>query len=500
MNHHKAISVIEQLMPTIKQAGAPESVLLDYAQTNNLAPAQLEKMAQVFNTAKTLTYLKKAADRGGSFQVVDTEQLLKDYTQYQPVAKAAAAPTVVEVGYNPYVFTHGMSKAAAQDPLGEDEASTRSPWRRAYQDMTEKQALARTLDWTLEYLDDQEARALEIREKVASLLRKTDRDFTHQQVVDDLLYTMGKSAGCQMVRQFLGQEVEYDAEAVQEKRAFDRGIRQHPTRLRILDLASQLLEHSVNVKYANLYLRQQLVEPMMGKQATAVSNAKIREIADYLADNPDRIQEGPTRYTTDYNETLQTDEPDHAEDISDALTQALRGDDTSAPPLPAAQARPPDHPAVKGEKDGPKSEGGDLEKLLINPLAAGLNKMDPLGGPVIRGMANKMKEGPKFNRRQLELDETRQDTERSLVLARLMQSDPMISEADPEMVQELYNSLQEISPEYVRDPSRLRMALREALEYGAVPMHTLTELADFRKTMAGSRRDEQQLESDRYKI
>ena len=71
-------------------------------------------------------------------------------------------------------------------------------------------------------------------------------------------------------------------------------------------------------------------------------------------------------------------------------------------------------------------------------------------------------------------------------------------EADPELVEELYNTFRSVNPEFVRDPSRLRMALREAIQYEAVPTHTLSELAQIRKTMGESRDREQKAEDKEY--
>jgi len=59
-----------------------EQVLLDYGDEKNLAPAQLEKLAQTLNLTLTLAHTKQAKpeDRGNSFDLVDTTKLLHHFT------------------------------------------------------------------------------------------------------------------------------------------------------------------------------------------------------------------------------------------------------------------------------------------------------------------------------------------------------------------------------------------------------------------------------------
>jgi hypothetical protein len=44
-----------------------------------------------------------------------------------------------------------------------------------------------------------------------------------------------------------------------------------------------------------------------------------------------------------------------------------------------------------------------------------------------------------------------------------MLQDPIIAEADPKEVQELYNTISEISPRFAKNPRMMTTALKEAL-------------------------------------
>ena len=59
-----------------------KEVFLKFANEKNLAPALLEKLGQVYNTAKTVNYLdKSAAKRGSSFEILDVSDMLETYSK-----------------------------------------------------------------------------------------------------------------------------------------------------------------------------------------------------------------------------------------------------------------------------------------------------------------------------------------------------------------------------------------------------------------------------------
>ena len=79
--------IIEMVDEMLRSRGEspPEQALIKYAQDRTLPTAVLEKMAQVYNTARTLSHLEKSAhSRETPFDVVDVESIVDRYTEWNP--------------------------------------------------------------------------------------------------------------------------------------------------------------------------------------------------------------------------------------------------------------------------------------------------------------------------------------------------------------------------------------------------------------------------------
>ena len=92
MTHNSAVATIVKLLPDIEKRGA-EVVLAEHATKEDLPVAQLEKLAQVFNTLRTLDHIDHSEDRGSSVPLVDTTSLVINYARGYEGEKAASAPT-----------------------------------------------------------------------------------------------------------------------------------------------------------------------------------------------------------------------------------------------------------------------------------------------------------------------------------------------------------------------------------------------------------------------
>lgn len=68
-------------------------------------------------------------------------------------------------------------------------------------------------------------------------------------------------------------------------------------------------------------------------------------------------------------------------------------------------------------------------------------------------------------------------------LHKLILTDPVIAEADPQEVSEIYNTISEISPRFAQNTRLMATALKEALQYGAVPLNMLKDISEFEKNM-----------------
>ena len=529
MNHQQAIEVLESLLPRMKEEGRPEQVLLKYASDRNLAPAQLEKMAQIYNTAATLTYLEKSEDRGGSFHVIDTPPLLQEYTRYTPVEKAASETPETPGAHNPLRFPRPMEKAAsAVDELLaslEPEGPSASKLRQLEE--WQKQASEREQEMLLEFIDTTGYR---INEGAAGILKiaRGDNEASREVLEGDIMYLAGPESGAWAVERIWGAPLDLDMDKVASERDFSEELRTDPLRLEALgclrDMLEKRAELEVAVKYgeslgksASFFQEGDTVLAQdRNNYGTVVSDREDKAFVRFVNNETGaveskwlphdilRLERNAGDTGKKYNPRKggggqgSSAESRFDQALNQARSEVFGGGET--PPESAGADEPKDDPEIhlpplvaRGE---PNLKGiDDLTNWINNKREK--TPWTPIGQ--VRGILRDS-DKPSINRSQMKVDESRGETERSLVLARLMQVDPIISEADPEMVQELYNTLQEASPEYVRDPAKLRMALREAVQYESVPLHTLKEIADTRKTLAQARNFEGELSDREYKV
>jgi hypothetical protein len=95
MDHNEIVAALEDLVPEINRTKNPQSVLIKYANEKNLSPAQLEKMGQVFNIVRTLSFMEKnSSNRGATFPLLDVPKMVAEYTKVEtdePTEKSASS-------------------------------------------------------------------------------------------------------------------------------------------------------------------------------------------------------------------------------------------------------------------------------------------------------------------------------------------------------------------------------------------------------------------------
>ena len=159
----------------------------------------------------------------------------------------------------------------------------------------------------------------------------------------------------------------------------------------------------------------------------------------------------------------------------------------------------------KKEQDkGNSSSGANLNEAaaITKGLVSMYNPSSYLNDQTKNFIGNILKtpEISRTNKRQKEIDVAADDVSRVTELQRLLLTDPIIGEADPDTVVNLYNTLSKANPEIVKDKNLLRFALREALQYDAVPLHTYKDLISMGKDRASMQETMQKLEKEKYSI
>lgn len=85
------LTTIQNLLPRIKSEGTAEPILLEYAKSHNLAPAQLVKLAQTLNTARSVAWMDQNPEaRGATVPLIDTDQLVQTFTTPDVLHKSAS--------------------------------------------------------------------------------------------------------------------------------------------------------------------------------------------------------------------------------------------------------------------------------------------------------------------------------------------------------------------------------------------------------------------------
>jgi hypothetical protein len=85
-------------------------------------------------------------------------------------------------------------------------------------------------------------------------------------------------------------------------------------------------------------------------------------------------------------------------------------------------------------------------------------------------------------------------------LQQLMLTDDVISEADPKEVQAIFKTLSDISPSLATDPSKMGPALKEALQYGSVPINILSDVSKLEGQLLKNELDRSNVERNKYSI
>jgi hypothetical protein len=158
------------------------------------------------------------------------------------------------------------------------------------------------------------------------------------------------------------------------------------------------------------------------------------------------------------------------------------------------------------ERDAPTPRGS-AKKDTASQIIDAINDFIPKGSVgktvgAMPGILDKMKAtgdskyAPKF--RQKGIDHAVRDVSFVSNLQRLIMTDPILGEADPQHLVDLANDLQKGDPRIAHNPNQLRFALREALQYGGVPIQTHKTLADIDKSHSQAEETRARTEDARY--
>lgn len=546
MNHQAIIEQLSVLAPKLKAAESPEAVLVKYASERNLSPAQLERIGQVYNIAKTLNFMDKSASRGDSFRVLDTQKMMSDFTSFTPKQHKEAANSTE---WNNW-FDAPLSKAASNS----NPADINS-----WIDETKKSAKIVEEDgkYTV-YSEDGEKRLSQpgTKEEAVKRLRQVEYFKKHKQAntVPNLLAMAGDSTYASAETDAVASLPKTAAEQIKNELREDSALRfEMETAKQITDdaaeearkIASELLEmHRINpLPFATM--EHDAYYCSEDEQGTKVATEFVvnffkskgweLERHDFSKGMPklarDRhsilplfnsllekleLHKSASLYTEDIEkksaatETQRRRRTSSQDDIdfpnSGSSRRRNSSDETGDFPQEETGRRPSIIDLISSNKDNSNKDKFNIDSSVAKDITQGLASMySPstyLNKQTQDFISNVLKtpELSGTNKRQKEVDVAADDVGRVTELQRLLLTDPIIGEAEPDTVVNLYNTLAKANPEIVKDKNLLRFALREALQYDAVPLHTYKDLISMGKDRADMQEKTQRLEKEKYAI
>lgn len=426
MTQAETIKMLDSIMPDIISTRDPEGTMLKCASKHNLSPAQLEHLGQVYNTTKTIVGLEKQANRGNSFKLLNVPEMVSKYASYDPSKK----PT-------------GKSKDVHNkvDKIINDKDGWITHTKKASAELPNLNMIVyNELLKEAEYEDE---------------LNDYDTSYTEKSAAEKL-YT-GVNEDLRIAHENFDQALFDAAEDIMDKMAsITRKLTPDEGRWE-------------EVKYA----------------ATRMYGDKIKPALNTIEDHFSRVghKTEPGSFNKFASFGIMDDKYNVMKDIENVyeLGEFLKKN-ASQSPLPAYTPDPDsfikslEGPANKMIEDLPPISVAipdAAKKLTDASLRRQIGMFDTAFSELSR---ESVKEKIKYKKK---LDEAKRNAEAETTLGTMMMNDPVIGSADPDEVSKLYNSIVAIAPKLAESPELMSATLKEALQYGSVPLPTLTALADF---------------------
>lgn len=472
MKQSEAVRIINELAPQLGSGAGcdAESLLLKAARDRRASPAQLEKLGQVFNTASTLCTMesaKSAEDRGASPLVVDVPAMLRKYQAYEAPAsrrkeqrtkKASAASPDLDLGMNFRFPVKPMEKAAAAAACV-PPAPVETPLTVKMADLrAESREISSLFDEHAENTGAQASRMVALLKK-AGVRRELPVEFvqdlqTHLEVRQpEVLAKLAK-----VWKRDTNTTLEIPEDVPADTR-----------RVAVPRCDAQILKHARNLMLSLVAMDELTQMAEENDQARAEVRVKRAvEFEELEVIKKKKLKPGEH----DPNAPRETTTP-------------------TTPDLRALQ--------LMGQVPSDKGEVGTAAMGLGKDLATAAKETASLV-PDEASVTNRLLEimEPAGNKALKMRDDAVSEQQRLTNLQTLMMQDPVISEADPEMVTATFNTILQSRPEVAQDKATLGWLLREALQYGGVPPSTTTELIKQRSEMGKARYIEEDSKQRRY--
>lgn len=434
MTQQQHIRLLQDIAPDIAATGDPEAVMLKAAHKHNLSPAQFTKLGHVYNTAKSLLVFEKSANRGDSFSLVDVPAMVQKYTTFDPTKTA---------GYN---GEDAYSQfASILDDADKDVSQEWNYWAGSMNsvsrqpDNTDLNDIVRSM-WKpgVEFENAAHGRA-NIELPIDGYV--TQPDIVHEKAAsvqeDDILFEE---------REKLAHMDEF------ERNEYSKRMHKR---------AEQECVHAMNV---------------VQDYSKGLADSFVHEIRDEKSDWKE--------IAYDLHDGLGVKK---AAEVIELLQEYFKEAHLRVPQVNIEERGY--QRAFAQDRFGLLDKAAELLECneMYKMAEAQLEKLRA-AKPAVKEAGNKLTDIPtdiadSFG--VLNPSDTKKLKEEALnkakthsTIEQLMLSDPVIGQADPSQVEDLYATISNLCPTVAKDPVTMGPVMKEALQYGSLPVQSIKDLLE----------------------
>lgn len=423
--------LIEDIAPEIRRNNEPESTILKFANEKNLEPALVQALGQLYNTAKTLAFMEKSANRGATFPLLDVDGMIVKYLDVRPKQASKNLNVKSESAYDQF----GCDGPGLPD-FFKDIPGLKVELETTYEEHQQKSASSKLREQlaieddyrlTCDQLDQAKAEfqedARELLQKMAHAIRRDQIDF--EKFEQDAILLYGPA----------------------------------------IKSATDLLAHhcqSRHVKVARVtgpVANRLVMDSPLLKDLGVVNDCLFKIAAS------DTMQEEATK---DYTAAQSENQP------PPRVSKHEKGmDEVSSGPLPFRKPKPPEPP------EKPKSKGNASTRPAPDAKERGGNGIGDFIGGVSKlhsGFGDWLGTGK--NTDQQHVDSELTNAKHLAMLQNLLTTDEVLADADPERVVSLFETFRRSSPSLATDPNVVRVALRSMIQHDGVSPFDVKGLLD----------------------
>lgn len=481
MDQQAHIRLLNSIMPEIAETRNPEAVLLKCAKAHNLTPAMLEKLGHVFNTTKTLVGLEKMANRGDSFSIVNVPEMVSKYTTYDP-----SAPLTVE-DKKVHQKVEKLTKYAGEN----------AQWREIINSGMQKAAGAN--DWIFESTKE--------LPDMGALLRDAMNDRG-----GDLVFQNADEGEWKEIDMGIAtpMDVTFDkaASANSERKPMYEVRPIYKEAANALEDAILEGKASIMEKYAALRSYVEWTPSVWTEIAEDAVSVMGKEAAVKAIKDAEEYMEGRMCRVPAFDIEKMAFFPALPRDRHDKVDLLLEADEISKM-VKQAEAELAE---LEETFEGYTKEVKGLANIKTNELLEGIQNPNEKSAmfKVLPDMMTGAKNtwdtvgtvselmGSSSGARQKKIDKAVQTAARDATLQRLMLTDDIIREADPYEVQDIYHAIADLSPSLANNPVLMSTLIKESLQYGALPIQTIKDIANVEKTITDTEKNNLSIAKDKY--